>query len=167
MHTPSRRRVLAALCTVLVAGVGVPAFTSKIARAQAGVAAVTVEQPWVRAVPGQAATGAFMTIRAQRPVRLVGAETPVAGVAEIHQMSMEGGVMRMKAVPSGVAIGADAPLELKPGGYHVMLMDLKTPIKAGDAVPLKLMFLDASGKPFDLTVQATGSMQAPPAGHQH
>ncbi|CAN5313968.1 copper chaperone PCu(A)C [soil metagenome] len=167
MQTPSRRRVLAAVCTVLVASIGIPALTAKIAGAQpAASAPVSVDRPWVRAVPGQAASGAFMTIRAAQAVRLVGAETPAAGVAEIHEMSMDNGVMRMKAVPDGIAIVAGTPLDLKPGGYHVMLMDLKTPIKAGDAVPLKLRFVDAAGKPFDLTVQATASMQAP-AAHQH
>ena len=88
-------------------------------------AQVKVGDPWVRAtVPQQKATGAFMSLTAEKGTRLVEAKSPVAGVVEIHEMAMENNVMKMRAVP-GLDLPAGKPVELKPGGYHVMLMDLK------------------------------------------
>ena len=99
---------------------------------------IEVSSPWVRGtVAGQKATGAFMEVSSKSGLTLVGASSPVAGVTEIHEMKMEGDVMKMRAhlrldVPAG------KPLSLAPGGYHVMLMDLKQPLKKGDMVPLTL-----------------------------
>jgi len=107
-----------------------------VAGAQAQVA---VKDAWVRAtVPQQVATGAFMQIVSAGEARLVEVRSSVAGVVEIHQMAMQGDVMKMHAVP-GVELPAGKPVELKPGGYHVMLMDLKQTLKAGDMVPLTLV----------------------------
>lgn len=101
---------------------------------------VQLDKPWVRAtVAGQRATGAFMTIKTVEPVRLIRAQSPVAGVVEIHEMVMEGQIMRMRALPFlEAAKGAD--LVLQPGGYHIMLMELKKPLNKGDQVPLTLIF---------------------------
>jgi len=123
---PMKRLVLAA---VLAAAVAVPAF-----------AQVTVKEPWVRAtVAHQQATGAFMQIGSAKGVRLVSAASPVAGIVEIHEMAMEGNVMRMRPV-AGIEVPAGKSVELKPGGYHVMLMDLKRQLKEGEAVPITLTF---------------------------
>jgi copper(I)-binding protein len=96
-------------------------------------------------VPGQKATGAFMKLTAKDGAKLVGASSPAAGVTEVHEMKMEGDVMKMRAIP-GLDLPAGKAVELKPGGYHVMLMDLKAPLaKDTTVVPLTLTFKDAKG----------------------
>ena len=108
--------------------------------------AVSIQDAWVRtSVPGQEATGAFMKITAKVDERLVGVSTPAAGVAEVHQMTLDGGVMKMRAVQGGLELPAGKTVALTPGGYHVMLMDLKAPLAAGSTVPMMLLFKDASG----------------------
>jgi copper(I)-binding protein len=121
---------IAAACATAVAA----ASLSLSAYAQ-----VTVKDPWVRAtVSQQKATGAFMQLTAAQDSRLIEAKSPVAGVVEVHEMSMEKDVMKMRAVPS-LDLPAGKMVELKPGGYHVMLMDLKQQMKEGDTVPLTLV----------------------------
>ena len=106
---------------------------------------VEVRDAWVRtAVKGQQATGAFMNITAKDAARLVGVSSPVAGVVEVHEMKMEGDVMKMRAVPS-LDLPAGQTVQLKPGGYHVMMMDLKQALPTGSTVPLTLVFKDAKG----------------------
>ena len=78
-----------------------------------------------------------MSLMSSDGARLVGASSSVAGVVEIHEMVMEGSVMKMRAIP-GLDLPPGRSVELKPGGYHVMLMDLKRPLKAGDRVPVEL-----------------------------
>ena len=107
---------------------------------------VEIKDAWVRAsVPGQKATGAFMKITAKDGVKLIGVSSPAAGVAEVHEMKMEGDVMRMRAVAGGLDIPAGKTVELKPGGYHLMLMDLKAALPKDGTVPLTLLFKDAKG----------------------
>lgn len=107
---------------------------------------VDVRDAWVRtSVPGQKATGAFMKITARESVRLMGGSSPVAGVVEVHEMKLDGDVMRMRAVPDGLALPAGKTVELKPGNYHLMLLDLKTALPKGSTVPLTLVFKDARG----------------------
>ena len=129
---------------------------------------VTVSDPWVRGtVPAQRATGAFMRLQSDQDLRLVAASSPVAGVAEIHEMMMQDNVMKMRRV-DGIALGKGKPLELKPGGYHVMLMDLKQPLKAGEQVPLTLTFEGAAkGKTITKQVQATVQSLAPQGSQGH
>jgi len=140
------------------------------------VAPVEVSGGWVRrAVPGQSGTGAFMTLRAAAPLRLVGVTTPVAGVAEVHEMKMEGDRMNMRAVEGGLPLPAGQDVALKSGGYHLMLMDLKQPIPDGASVPLLLQFVDAQGQPSALSlhlraaITEPGGAAAPAAdmSHQH
>lgn len=107
---------------------------------------VEVKDAWVRTtVPGQKATGAFMKVTAKEGSKLVGASSPVAGVTEVHEMKMDGDVMKMRAVAGGLDLPAGKTVELKPGGYHVMLMDLKAPLAKDSTVPLTLVFKDAKG----------------------
>jgi copper(I)-binding protein len=109
-----------------------------IALAAQAQAQVKVDDPWVRAtVAPQKATGAFMQLTSAKPVKVVAASSPVAGMVEIHEMKMEDGVMKMRAVDA-LPLPAGQPVALKPGSYHVMLMGLKGQIKAGDSVPLTL-----------------------------
>ena len=118
-------------------------------------AQTTVKDAWVRGtVPQQMATGLFAQITSAQGGRLVSAASPVAGVVEIHEMSMDGNVMKMRPVPNGLALPPGKAVELKPGGYHVMLMDLKQPLKAGDTVPLTLVIEGADGKRETLQLQA-------------
>ena len=99
---------------------------------------IEINNLWVRGtVAGQKATGAFMEVSSKSGLTLVGASSPVAGVTEIHEMKMDGGTMKMRAIPR-LDVPAGKPVSLAPGGYHVMLMDLKQPLKKGDTVPLTL-----------------------------
>ena len=129
---------------------------------------VTVSDPWVRGtVPAQRATGAFMRLQADQDLRLVAASSPVAGVAEIHEMVMQDNVMKMRRV-DGIALSKGKPLELKPGGYHLMLMELRQPLKAGEQVPLTLTFEGAAkGKTITKQVQATVQSLAPQGSQGH
>ena len=103
-------------------------------------AQVTVKDPWVRAtVSKQMATGAFMQITSAQDARLVEVKSPVAGIIEIHEMAMDKDVMKMRALPNGLDLPAGKTVELKSGGYHVMLMDLKQQMKEGDSVPMTLV----------------------------
>ena len=121
------------------------ALATAAAQAQAADPAITVKDAWVRTtVPGQMATGAFMKITAKEGTRLVGASTPVAGLAEVHEMKMDGDVMKMRAVPV-LELPAGKTVELKPGGYHVILMDLRAALPKDSTVPLTLLFKDAKG----------------------
>jgi len=134
-------------------------------------APVQVSGPWVRAaVAGQSGTGAFMQLTAPKGAQLVGVSTPVAGVAEVHEMKMEGDVMKMRAVPGGLALPAATPVELKPGGYHIMLTDLKQPLPAGSTVPLTLHLKNDGGAAVDMNLQVPVLSGAPMAGaamHKH
>lgn len=137
-------------------------------------AAVKVDGAWARAsVQGQKATGAFMRLTAKDGARLVRAESPAAGVTEVHEMKMEGDIMKMRAVPA-LDLPAGKTVELKPGGYHVMLLDLKAPLAKDTSVPITLVFQDAKGaeSKLNLTVPVAatapaGSGSAPAAGHGH
>ncbi len=100
---------------------------------------LTVSNPWVRAtVPAQQVTGAFMTLTAAADLRLVAVSSPQAGMVEIHQMTMENNVMQMRALADGLALPKGKAIELKPGGYHLMVMDLKRPMQQGAWLPLTL-----------------------------
>jgi periplasmic copper chaperone A len=121
------------------------ALASGAAPAQTADAAITIKDAWVRTtVPGQKGTGAYMKITAKEGTRLVGASSPVAGMAEVHEMKMDGDIMKMRGLP-GLELPAGKTVELKPGGLHVMLMDLKTALPKDSTVPLTLLFKDAKG----------------------
>jgi hypothetical protein len=129
-------------------------FIAVAATATAVQAQVTVSNAWVRGtVQGQTATGAFMQLRSADGATLVGADSPAAGIVEIHEMRMEGNTMRMRRVEQ-LELPAGRAVELKPGGYHVMLMDLKAPLKKGDTVPIKLKVRSKSGQAQDVEVKA-------------
>ena len=128
---------------------------------------VNVQDAWARAsVQGQKATGAFMKITASADTKLVSVVSPVAGVAEVHEMKMDNGVMTMRAVEGGLALPAGKAVELKPGGYHVMLMDLKLPLQKDTTIPVTLVFKDAAGKETRTELKVPVSTTAPMA-HNH
>ena len=137
------------------------ASVSVLASAQTTNANVEVKDAWVRStVVGQMGTGAFMKITAKVGTQLVGVSSPVAGVGEVHEMKMEGDVMKMRALPQ-LDLPAGRAVELKPGGYHVMLMDLKQPLMKDTKVPLTLTFKDAKGVESKLELSVPVSSLAP------
>jgi len=118
------------------------------------LADVTVTEAWVRGtVPAQTATGAFMKLRSSKDVKLVNAASPAANIVEVHEMRMKDNVMSMRAVDD-VPVPAGKTVELKPGGYHVMLMELVKPLAKGDKVPITLTFVDDDGKKTRVEVKA-------------
>ena len=127
---------------------------------------VDVKDAWVRStVPGQKGTGAFMKLTAKEGTKLVGVSSPVAGVGEVHEMKMDGDVMKMRAIPS-IDLPAGKAVELKPGGYHVMLMDLKQALPKDSKIPLTLMFKDAKGVESKLELSVSVNSVSP-AAHKH
>jgi len=137
---------------------------ASLALAGQAFAQVDVSQAWVRAtVAQQKATGAFLQLKAKRDSRLVEAHSKAAGVVEVHEMVMDGSTMKMRAVPA-LELPAGQLVELKPGGLHVMLMDLKQPIKAGDKLVLTLVFEDKASKQREsVEVQAEARQLGMPA----
>lgn len=128
------------------------------------------EQAWARAtVQGQTGTGAFMRLTASEPLTVTRVVSPAAGVAEIHEMKMEGDVMRMRALPS-LPLAAGKPVELRPGGHHLMLMELKMPLQPGTQVPVTLHYTDAKGQAGQLTLSVPVAVRAPAGvapAHKH
>lgn len=130
MHSLTRRLALA--CSLLAA-------TTVHAQVQ-------VHDAWIRAtVPQQKGTGAFMQLQSAQDSKLVSASSPVAPIVEVHEMAMSDGVMRMRQIPA-LALPAGKTVALQPGGYHLMMMDLPQQLKAGDSVPLSLVFEGKDGK---------------------
>ena len=126
---------------------------------------LVISQAWSRATPGGAKTGGgYLTIenKGSSPDRLVGASADIAGKVEIHEMSMKDGVMTMRPLEKGLAIEPGKTVKLAPGGYHVMLMDLKSPLKQGDKVPVTLEFEKAGKVAVSFDVQSVGAQG--PAG---
>lgn len=160
LHPAATRLILGlAACAALGA-------EAQTASNDAGKAELKVFDVWARTtVPGASVSAAYMHIKSAKPMKLLKAESPVAGMTEIHQMSMKDGVMNMSAVDA-VDIPAGKLVDLKPGGLHVMLMQLKQPIKKGDEVPLKLTFEDAAKKTFVLDVKAK-AQEKDSSSHKH
>jgi copper(I)-binding protein len=129
-------------------------------------AQTTVKDPWVRGtVANQKATGMFAQITSTSGGKLVSAHSPVAGVVEIHEMVMDGNIMKMRAIP-GLELPVGKAVELKPGGYHVMLMDLKQELKVGESVPVTLVIEGAGGKRETVEVKAPVKALAASSGHK-
>jgi copper(I)-binding protein len=149
------------------------------AHAHSDKAHVDVQDLWIRpTVEGQKGTGGFMKITAREDLQLVGVSTPITKAAEVHEMrpsKADADVMEMRAVAK-IDLPKDKTIEFKPGGYHLMLMDLKQVLGSGSTIPLTLHFKDAKGKVSKLDVAAAvgrAGLQAPagtasqPAMHKH
>jgi copper(I)-binding protein len=124
-------------------------------------APVTVEDAWVRStVAGQDSTGAYMVLTAREPLTLVGAQTSAAGTVEIHEMKMDGDVMKMREAGS-LPLAPGKPLQLGAGGYHLMLTHLKAPFKPGSTIAMTLRFRDAQGAERQLALSVPVAMTGP------
>ncbi|BDR09782.1 copper chaperone PCu(A)C [Comamonas thiooxydans] len=141
--------------------------------AAAAQAQVTVKDAWVRAtVPQQKATGAFMQLQSTKDTKLVSASSPLTPNVEVHEMAMQDNVMKMRQVPA-IELPAGKVVELKPGSYHVMLMNLQKPVSVGDTVSLTLSFEGKDGKRETVEVQApvrplnSNAAPASHGGHTH
>lgn len=146
------------------------ALLALLVASSAAAQALKVQNAWVRAtVQGQKATGAFMQITASATTTLVGVSTPVAGLAEVHEMKMDGDVMRMRPLGQGLELPAGTAVQLKPGGYHLMLIDLKVPLQKDSTIPLTLSLRDSKGVPStqELRIPVLVSAPAGHGEHQH
>jgi copper(I)-binding protein len=128
---------------------------------------LVISQAWSRATPsGAKVAGGYLTIenKGLSPDRLVGASGDVAGKLEVHEMATENGVMKMRALDKGLVIEPGKTVKLAPGGYHLMMFDLKNPLKQGDKVSVTLDFEKAGKVTVSLDVQGVGA-QAPGGDH--
>jgi len=155
-----RRFPFNALAAVIAVGAAI--FAQQSQSAAQSSAEVQVTQAWARATPGKSTIGAaYATVTAPAGDRLVGAASPVAASVEIHQHTMEGGVMKMRQIDA-VPLPAGQPVTLSPGGYHLMLIDLKAPLVAGQSFPLSLRFEKGGTVETQVTVGGVGA--SGPAG---
>ena len=137
------------------------AFAILLGSAAASQAQVTIKNPWVRStVPGQSATGAFMQLTARQDTNLIAVRSPVAGIVEVHEMLVDKGIMKMRSVDK-LLLPAGKTVELRSGGYHVMMMDLKRQIKTGDEVPLTIEFESSQGQRVTVDVKAVARLVKP------
>jgi copper(I)-binding protein len=121
---------------------------------------LTVTSPWTRATPGGAKiAGGYLKItnNGTSADRFIGAKSGAAGHVEIHEMSMNDGVMKMRPLPNGLAVKPGETVELKSGGHHLMFMDLKQPLKQGDTFKATLQFEKAGALDVDFSVNALGA----------
>jgi copper(I)-binding protein len=145
-------KLLAFVASLLIGGVGAVAQTPQPS------SQVEIENAWARATPGQAENGAaYMMLVSPSADRLTAVSTPVAAKAELHTMSMEGGVMKMRPL-GGVDLPAGQPVALKPGGMHVMLLGLKHPLQQGQSFPLTLTFEKAGTREVNVAVEKPGAV---------
>jgi periplasmic copper chaperone A len=129
-----------------------------------------IQQPWTRATPKGAKTAAgYLAIRntGSAPDRLTGGSLTGAGGAQVHEMTMDHGVMKMRAMPDGVEIKPGETVELKPGGLHIMFTDLKARLVKGQSVKGTLTFANAGTVDVEFAIQAIGATGGTGADHMH
>ena len=157
---PALRSVARAIAAIAMLG----CFLSASARAQEVKAGdLVITQAWTRATPGGAKIGGgYLTIenKGSAPDRLIGGSADVAGKVEVHEMAMNDGVMTMRPLEKGLAIEPGKTVKLAPGGYHLMMFDLKSPLKQGEKLPVTLEFEKAGKVQVSLDVAGVGA-QAP------
>ena len=157
------KRTLAALAAIFALVMVAPASAEDV---KAGD--LVISQTWTRATPnGAKIGGGYLTIenKGSTPDRLVGGSGDVAGKIEVHEMAMDNGVMKMRPLDKGLTIEPGKTVKLAPGGYHLMMFDLKAQLKQGDKVPVTLEFEKAGKVTVSLDVQGVGAQA--PAGDDH
>lgn len=156
MHKSRTRLVAMVLVAMTLAGFllsGAPAFAADI----------VADQPWSRATPPGASTGAvYLTLTSKDGDTLVGATSPASSGAGVHEMTMDGNIMQMREVTGGLTLPPGQAVTLQPGGLHIMLTGLKTPLKRGQTVQLHLVF--AKSPPLDIIAPIAGIGATAPAG---
>ena len=148
-----KRRILLPFALTVLCGASAVAHDYKLG-------ALEIADPWARATPPSApAGGGFLKITntGSAPDRLVSVSSPAADLVQVHEMKMDGNVMRMRAVENGLEIPAGGSVMLAPGGFHLMMMGLKAPLKQGASVPVTLVFEKAGKIDVDLAVEAMGA----------
>ena len=150
-----KAKVLVTMC----AAIGIVLSSAAIAQ-NASVGSIKIENAYTRATaPGQQVAGGFLKIENKGAAdQLISASSPVAGEVQLHEMAMEGNVMKMRQVKD-IAVPAGGSVELKPGGYHLMFLNLKGPFVAGETVPVKLKFAKAGELEVKFPVNAAGAMK--------
>jgi len=150
------------LLKVLLIGAGITLSNAVFAQAVTKTVttnAIKIEDAYTRAtVPGQQVAGGFMKIENKGSAvdQLLSASSPAAGEVQLHEMSMDGNVMKMRQVKD-IAVPAGGAVELKPGGLHLMFMNIKAPLTAGETVPVKLKFAKAGEVEVKMPVNAMGA----------
>jgi copper(I)-binding protein len=160
MNAFSRIFTFAALAAAL--------FTGPVCAEDIKAGDLVISQAWSRATPnGAKIAGGYLTIenKGAAPDRLIGGSGDIAGKVEVHEMAMNNGVMTMRPLDKGLAIEPGKTVKLAPGGYHLMIMDLKGPFKQGEKVPVTLQFEKAGKVNLSLDVQGVGAQA--PAGADH
>ena len=158
------RRVLSQFVTAILFSVNFLATAT--AQNQTAEPTLKVFDVWAKTtVPGGSVSAAYMHIKSGKPLKLVKAESPLTPTVEIHNMKMNDGVMEMKAVDA-IDIPANKLVDLKPGGFHIMLIKVNKPINKGDVVPLTLTFERADKSRFTTTVNAKGQ-EKDSGSHRH
>jgi copper(I)-binding protein len=171
-QSPRHFRSLLGIAAAALALIAIPAMTlAQMQKDQGGQGAMagsatfklgdlTVTSPWTRATPGGAKiAGGYLKITnsGTAPDRFVGAKSAATDRVEIHEMSMNDGVMKMRSLPNGIEIKPGETVELKSGGYHLMFMDLKQPLKQGDTLKATLQFEKAGTLDVDFDVRGLGA----------
>ena len=154
------RQIVLSLTLALLWTAGARAHDYKVGTLEIG-------HPWARATPPSAmAGGGFLTvtIKGATPDRLIAARSPAAARVEIHEMKMDGNIMRMRELEKGLEIPPGATVTLAPGGFHLMMMELKGPLAKDSRVPVTLTFEKAGAVEVELAVEAMG---ASPPEHKH
>jgi hypothetical protein len=151
-----RRNILTLTIAATTLGLGFSVHAQ-----EAKVGNIKIENAYTRStVPGQQVAGGFMKIENKGGVdQLISASSPVAGEVQLHEMAMEGNVMKMRQVKD-IAVPAGGAVELKPGGLHLMFMNIKAPLAAGSSIPLKLKFAKAGEVEVKMPVNAMGAQGA-------
>ena len=150
-----KAKVLVTMC----AAIGIVLSSAAIAQ-NASVGSIKIENAYTRATaPGQQVAGGFLKIENKGAAdQLISASSPVAGEVQLHEMAMEGNVMKMRQVKD-IAVPANGAVELKPGGLHLMFINIKAPLAAGESVPVKLKFAKAGEVEIKVPVNAMGPMK--------
>jgi periplasmic copper chaperone A len=146
---------------VLVLAISFP-FAAPLRAQEVKAGDLVIEQPWSRATPGGAkVAGGYLTIenKGAAPDRLIAGSTDVAAKVEVHEMSMNNGVMTMRPAEGGLAIEPGKTVKFAPGGFHLMMLELKRPLKQGDVVPVTLEFEKAGKVRVDFSVQGIGAQR--------
>jgi periplasmic copper chaperone A len=160
---------MAAILRTFVCAFLVLALSTPLRAGDTKAGDLIITQAWSRATPGGAKiAGGYLTIENKGAAtdRLIGAAADVAGKVEVHEMSMKNGVMTMRALDKGLAIEPGKTVKFAPGGYHLMLMDLKSPLKQGDKLPVTLEFEKAGKVKLAFDVQGVGA-KGPAASEGH